>query len=82
MKMDRYQSKGVAGGAFCKRLKRNGMDGGKLRICQEKERRVTPEFGIGRAGAWQTRKRIAEKYPACQLLYWYRSNELWKKPYT
>jgi hypothetical protein len=23
--------------------------------------------------------RIAEKYTACQLLYWYRSNELWKK---
>jgi hypothetical protein len=29
MKMDGYQNKGVAGGAFCKRLKRNGMDGGK-----------------------------------------------------
>ena len=29
MKMDRCQSKGVAGGAFCKWLKRNGMDDGK-----------------------------------------------------
>jgi hypothetical protein len=25
-----------------------------------------------------TRRKIAEKYTACQLLYWYRSNELWK----
>jgi hypothetical protein len=31
MKMDRCQSKGVAEGAFCKQLKRNGMDGGKSR---------------------------------------------------
>jgi hypothetical protein len=29
MKMDRCQSKGVAGGAFCKPLKRNGMGDGK-----------------------------------------------------
>jgi hypothetical protein len=29
MKMDRCQSKGVAGGAFCKRLKRKGMDDAK-----------------------------------------------------
>jgi hypothetical protein len=29
MKMDGYQNKGVAGGAFCKRLKRKGIDGGK-----------------------------------------------------
>jgi hypothetical protein len=34
---------------------------------------------IGEDGIRYTRKRIAEKYPACQLLYWYRSNELWKK---
>jgi hypothetical protein len=32
----------------------------------------------GRTGAWQTQKRIAGRYPACQLLYWYRSNEMWK----
>ena len=38
--------------------------------------------GKERAGAWQTRKRIAEKYPACQLLYWYRSNKLWKSVRT
>ncbi len=25
-----------------------------------------------------TRRRIAEKYPVCQLLSWYRSNEMWK----
>jgi hypothetical protein len=25
-----------------------------------------------------TRERIAGKYTACQLLYWYRSNEMWK----
>jgi hypothetical protein len=25
-----------------------------------------------------TRETIAKKYTACQLLYWYRSNELWK----
>jgi hypothetical protein len=31
MKMDRYQSKRVAGGTFCNRLKRNGMDDGKWR---------------------------------------------------
>jgi hypothetical protein len=29
MKMDCYQNKGVARRAFCKRLKRNGMDDGK-----------------------------------------------------
>jgi hypothetical protein len=29
MKMDGYQNKGVARGAFCKRLKGKGMDGGK-----------------------------------------------------
>jgi hypothetical protein len=29
MKMDGYQNKGVTGRAFCKRLKRKGMDGGK-----------------------------------------------------
>jgi hypothetical protein len=26
-----------------------------------------------------TQERIAEKYPACQVFYWYRSNEVWKK---
>jgi hypothetical protein len=31
MKMDGYQNKGVAGRAFCKRLKRDGMDDGKSR---------------------------------------------------
>jgi hypothetical protein len=29
MKMDGCQNKGVAGGAFCKRLKREGMEDGK-----------------------------------------------------
>jgi hypothetical protein len=29
MKMDGYQNKGFAGGAFRKRLKRNEIDGGK-----------------------------------------------------
>jgi hypothetical protein len=29
MKMDGYQNKRVAGGGFCKQLKKNGMDGGK-----------------------------------------------------
>jgi hypothetical protein len=28
MKMERYQGKGVARGAFCNDLKRKGMDGG------------------------------------------------------
>jgi hypothetical protein len=23
-------------------------------------------------------KKYSRKYPACQLLYWYRSNEIWK----
>jgi hypothetical protein len=31
MKMDRYQNKGVAGGAFRNHLKTKGMDGGKRR---------------------------------------------------
>jgi hypothetical protein len=29
IKMDGCENKGVAGGAFCKRLKRNGMEEGK-----------------------------------------------------
>jgi hypothetical protein len=29
MKMDGCENKGVAGGAFCKSLKENGMDGRK-----------------------------------------------------
>jgi hypothetical protein len=45
MKMDRCQSKGVAGGAFCKRLKRNGMDGGKQRRLEQSQ-----SSGIGRGG--------------------------------
>jgi hypothetical protein len=44
MKMDGYQNKGVAGGAFCKRLKRNGMDGGKKR----RSNRVAVEKNSGR----------------------------------
>jgi hypothetical protein len=67
MKMDRCQSKGVAGGAFCKRLKRKGMDGGKKRIGKEGDRRVTGKIRIGGAGkrrfgaqCKQTRERIAE----------------------
>jgi hypothetical protein len=35
MKMDGCQSKGVAGGAFCKWLKRNEMDDGKWRRLEQ-----------------------------------------------
>jgi len=34
--------------------------------------------GFGEDELRYTRERIAEKYTVCQLLYWYRSNELWK----
>jgi hypothetical protein len=45
MKMDGYQNKGVAGGAFCKWLKGNGMDGGKSR--RSNQERVEKKRGRG-----------------------------------
>jgi hypothetical protein len=53
MKTDRCQSKGVARGAFCKRLKRNGMDEGKYGIGQEGD--------PGRAGAGARAQRQKEE---------------------
>jgi hypothetical protein len=45
MKMDGCQSKGVAGGAFCKRLKRNEMDDGKLRRLEQSQSRKREREG-------------------------------------
>jgi hypothetical protein len=51
MKMDGCQNKGVAGRAFCKRLKRNGMDGGNrmlfagLKLSDDAPQRPSTDMG-------------------------------------
>jgi hypothetical protein len=37
------------------------------------------KWHFGKGKIRYTREKIAEKYPARQSLYWYRSNEMWKK---
>jgi hypothetical protein len=53
-----------------------------MRVSSGRRRRAD-SFGMQRRRFGEdelryTRERIAEKYTACQVLYWYRSNELWK----
>ena len=61
MKMDGYQSKGVARAACCKRLKRNGMDDGKQKKKSKGQSRKKERGGYTPIAMERVRKRLKGK---------------------